>query len=59
MPAQARNDPAFRGFLESFANLAEKDLSVTLEFARESGVELPGTARCRELMGRVYGLTKR
>jgi 3-hydroxyisobutyrate dehydrogenase-like beta-hydroxyacid dehydrogenase len=42
--------------LRSFTSLAEKDLAVTLEFAREHGVDLPGTARCRELMARVYGV---
>jgi 3-hydroxyisobutyrate dehydrogenase-like beta-hydroxyacid dehydrogenase len=45
--------------LHGFTTLAEKDLAVTLAFAREHGVELPGTARCRELMGRVYGLSQR
>jgi 3-hydroxyisobutyrate dehydrogenase-like beta-hydroxyacid dehydrogenase len=56
LPAETRKDPGFRAMVGSFASLAEKDLAVTLEFARESGVELPGAARCRELMSRVYGL---
>ena len=56
LPAETRKDPGFRAMLQSFTQLAEKDLAVTLEFARESGVELPGAARCRELMARVYGL---
>jgi 3-hydroxyisobutyrate dehydrogenase len=56
LPAETRDDPGFRAMVRSFANLAEKDLSVTLEFARESGIELPGAARCRELMARVYGV---
>jgi len=56
LPAETREDPSFLAMLESFKSLAEKDLAVTLEFARESGVELPGAERCRELMGRVYGL---
>ena len=56
LPAQTRKDPGFRAMLKSFTSLAEKDLTVTLEFARESGVALPGAARCRELIARVYGL---
>lgn len=56
LSTETRKDPGFRAMLESFKSLAEKDLAVTLEFARESGVELPGAERCRELMGRVYGL---
>lgn len=56
LPAETRKDPGFRAMLKSFTSLAEKDLAVTLEFARESGVELPGAARCRELIARVYGL---
>ena len=56
LPPEVRKDPELRKMLASFTSLAEKDLAVTLEFAREHGVELPGTARCRELMARVYGL---
>lgn len=56
LPAETRKDPGFRTMVRSFANLAEKDLAVTLEFARETGVDLPGTARCRDLMSRVYGV---
>lgn len=56
LPAETRKDPGLQQMLRSFTSLAEKDLGVTLEFAREHGVELPGTARCRELMARVYGL---
>jgi 3-hydroxyisobutyrate dehydrogenase len=40
----------------TFADLAEKDLAVTLAFAREQGVTLPGTAVCQQLMARVYGV---
>jgi 3-hydroxyisobutyrate dehydrogenase-like beta-hydroxyacid dehydrogenase len=56
LPAETRQDPGFRTMLTSFTSLAEKDLAVTLQFGRECGVELPGAARCRELMARVYGL---
>ena len=56
LPIETRKDPGLQQMLRSFTALAEKDLAVTLEFAREHGVELPGTARCRELMARVYGV---
>ena len=58
IPTEQREDPGFQKMLHGFTTLAEKDLAVTLAFAREHGVELPGTARCRQLMGRVYGLSK-
>lgn len=56
LPPETRKDPGLQQMLRSFTSLAEKDLAVTLEFAREHGVDLPGTARCRELMARVYGV---
>jgi 3-hydroxyisobutyrate dehydrogenase-like beta-hydroxyacid dehydrogenase len=56
VPAEQQADPGFQRMLHGFTTLAEKDLAVTLAFAREHGVELPGTALCRELMGRVYGV---
>ena len=56
VPAEQRADPGFQRMLHGFTTLAEKDLSVTLAFAREHGIELPGTALCRELMARVYGV---
>ncbi len=51
-----RSDPGFRAALQRFVELAEKDLTVTLDFARELGLELPGAALCREIVARVYGL---
>jgi 3-hydroxyisobutyrate dehydrogenase len=50
---------ALQDQLEKFTDLAEKDLAITLEFARELGVSLPATALCRQLMAQVYGLDKR
>jgi 3-hydroxyisobutyrate dehydrogenase len=50
------DDPAFQSMLRGFADLAEKDLAITLAFARENGVTLPGTGLCQQLMARVYGL---
>jgi 3-hydroxyisobutyrate dehydrogenase-like beta-hydroxyacid dehydrogenase len=42
--------------VRGFVTLAEKDLAVTLAFARECGVALPGTALASQLMARVHGL---
>lgn len=50
---------ALRDELEKFANLAEKDLAITLEFARDLGVSLPGTGLCSQLMAAVFGLKER
>jgi 3-hydroxyisobutyrate dehydrogenase-like beta-hydroxyacid dehydrogenase len=49
-------DAALQGHLRGFADLAEKDLALTLAFAREHGVALPGTGLCQQLMARVYGV---
>ncbi len=56
MPAEQRKDPGVQQMLLGFTTLAEKDLAVTLAFAREHGVALPGTGLCQQLMARVYGL---
>jgi 3-hydroxyisobutyrate dehydrogenase len=48
--------PSLQQTARNFTDLAEKDLAVTLAFAREHGVTLPGTAVCQQLMARVYGL---
>jgi 3-hydroxyisobutyrate dehydrogenase-like beta-hydroxyacid dehydrogenase len=50
---------ALREQLEKFTDLAEKDLAIALEFARELRVPLPGVAACRELMAAVYGVGDR
>jgi 3-hydroxyisobutyrate dehydrogenase len=56
IPAEQRKDAGVQQMLRGFTTLAEKDLAVTLAFAREHGVALPGTALCQQLMARVYGL---
>lgn len=56
LPDAQRKDAGFQELLRGFTTLAEKDLAVTLAFAREHGVALPGTALCQQLMARVYGL---
>jgi 3-hydroxyisobutyrate dehydrogenase len=56
LPAEQQRDPDFQAMLRGYTTLAEKDLAVTLAFAREHGVALPGAALCQQLMARVYGL---
>lgn len=56
LPAEQRREPGFQQMLRGYTTLAEKDLAVTLAFAREHGVALPGAALCQQLMARVYGL---
>lgn len=55
--AEARpDDEPLQAALRGFADLAEKDLTLTLALAREHGVALPGTGLCQQLMARVYGV---
>jgi 3-hydroxyisobutyrate dehydrogenase len=56
MPVEQRKSGSVQAMLNGFATLAEKDLAVTLAFAREVGVALPGTALASQLMARIYGL---
>lgn len=56
VPEQTRKSGEFQAVVRNYALLAEKDLAVTLAFARECGVSLPGTGLAQQLMGRVYGL---
>ncbi len=56
LPAEQRHEAGFQQMLRGYTTLAEKDLAVTLAFAREHGIALPGTALCQQLMARVYGL---
>jgi 3-hydroxyisobutyrate dehydrogenase len=55
-PEETRRSDGFQAMLRNFVTLAEKDLAVTLAFAREAGVALPGTGLVAQLMARVYGL---
>lgn len=55
-PAETRKSSGFQATMRGFVTLAEKDLAVTLAFARECGVALPGTGLVSQLMARLYGL---
>ncbi len=55
-------DPANELLLERFGQaqqLAEKDLGLALEVARQSGVAMPGTALVQQLSARLFGLPDR
>lgn len=56
VPEEQRAADDFQALLRNFTTLAEKDLALTLEFAREHGIALPGAGLCQQLMARVYGL---
>ncbi|MCC6848994.1 MAG: NAD(P)-dependent oxidoreductase [Deltaproteobacteria bacterium] len=56
LPDEQRREPDFQRMLRAYTTLAEKDLAVTLAFAREHGLALPGTGLCQQVMARVYGL---
>jgi 3-hydroxyisobutyrate dehydrogenase-like beta-hydroxyacid dehydrogenase len=56
LPAETRKTGNVQAMLRGFKTLAEKDLAVTLAFARECGVALPGTGLASQLMASVYGL---
>jgi 3-hydroxyisobutyrate dehydrogenase len=53
---ERRGDAGLQAMLSSFTTLAEKDLTLALELAREVGVALPGAGLCQQQMARVYGL---
>jgi 3-hydroxyisobutyrate dehydrogenase len=55
-PEETQKSDGFQSYVRNFVTLAEKDLAVTLAFAREVGVSLPGTGLVAQLMGRVYAL---
>ena len=58
----ALGHPGEEGVLQAirpFADLAEKDLAVTLAHAREYGLELPGAGLCQRTMYEVYGVSPR
>ncbi len=51
-----RSNASFQETLRGLTTLAEKDLAITLAYAREQGIALPGTGLCQQLIARVYGL---
>lgn len=56
MADEQPDNSGLQAMLRSFTDLAEKDLAVTLAFARECGVTLPGAGLCQQLMARVFGI---
>ncbi|MBW2714008.1 MAG: NAD(P)-dependent oxidoreductase [Deltaproteobacteria bacterium] len=56
--AATNRDPVFLKNVQAFVELAEKDLGITLEYAAELGLKLPGTDTSQKLMAQVYGLKK-
>ncbi|TFH23358.1 MAG: NAD(P)-dependent oxidoreductase [Myxococcales bacterium] len=56
LPDDVRSDAGFQEHMRGFMTLAEKDLTITLQYARENGVALPATGLCAQLMARVYAV---
>lgn len=56
LPDAVRGAEAFQARMRGLEEVAEKDLAATLALARESGVALPATALCSQIMARVYGV---
>ena len=50
------DDSALQAVARHFTAIGEKDLAVTLAFARQLGITLPGSALCQQVLARVYGL---
>lgn len=56
LPDEVRKEPGFQEHVRGFMTLAEKDLALTLRYAREHGVTLPATGLCAQSMARVYAV---
>jgi 3-hydroxyisobutyrate dehydrogenase-like beta-hydroxyacid dehydrogenase len=56
VPEAARRSDAVQAILRGHVEVAEKDLALALELAREGGVALPGAGVAAQIMARVYGL---
>jgi 3-hydroxyisobutyrate dehydrogenase len=56
MPAEARKSEAVQQVVRGHTLVAEKDLSLALQLARENDLSLPGAGLVSQLMARIYGL---
>ncbi len=56
MPDEARRSDAVQKLVRGHTLVAEKDLNLALELARENGISLPGAGLVSQLMARIYGL---
>ena len=55
MPDEARRSEGVQNLVRGHTLVAEKDLSLALELAREAGISLPGGGLVSQLMARIYG----
>ena len=55
MPDEARQSEAVQKLVGGHTLVAEKDLNLALQLARENGLSLPGAGLVSQLMARIYG----
>ena len=58
LPAEVVASDAVRALLAHYLAVADKDLAIALELARDLGVELPVTRLCAEGIAEVYGQSR-
>jgi 3-hydroxyisobutyrate dehydrogenase-like beta-hydroxyacid dehydrogenase len=55
-PEEARKSEQMQGHLRQSMGLAQKDLALALEMAREAGLALPVAGLVNQLVARVYSV---
>jgi len=56
MPEEARRSEGLQGFMRGRMEIAQKDLGLALEMAREHGIAMPFTGLATQLVAKVYGV---
>jgi 3-hydroxyisobutyrate dehydrogenase-like beta-hydroxyacid dehydrogenase len=56
LPDEARRSEGVQALVRGHTLVAEKDLNLALQLARENGISLPGGGLVSQLMARIYGL---
>jgi 3-hydroxyisobutyrate dehydrogenase len=56
LPDEARRSEGIQALVRGHTLVAEKDLHLALQLARENGISLPGGGLVSQLMARIYGL---
>ena len=56
MPEEAHRSEGFQNYMRGRMEIAQKDLSLALEMAREAGISMPFTGLGLQLAARIYGV---
>jgi 3-hydroxyisobutyrate dehydrogenase-like beta-hydroxyacid dehydrogenase len=56
LPEDAQQSDALQSYFRGRMEIAQKDLSLALEMAREHGLAMPLTGLVTQLLGRVYNV---